>query len=146
MSLRRNTTVAFLGLMHLGVTLSACSCGIGGLDDGGIDQRALLHHDASVTKPLVDGVEELAPVGAAQRCRKFMMVVRSGMAWSREYLANRRIRRQSLVECVFHGAVAEVVQLLHAVNAQIRYPVVGTTPVAACIAYSGEVEQPFPGQ
>lgn len=48
-------------LMHLGVTLSSLVLGeVGGLDDGGIDQRALLHHDASVTKPLVDGFKELA--------------------------------------------------------------------------------------
>ncbi|MNN44734.1 hypothetical protein D3C76_867160 [compost metagenome] len=53
--------IAFLGLMHLGVTLSTLVFGgAGGFDDGGIDQCALLHHDTRITEPLVDGLEELA--------------------------------------------------------------------------------------
>ena len=54
--------IAFLCLMHLGVTLFTLVLGgVGGFDDGGIDQRALqLHHDACVTEPLVDSIEELA--------------------------------------------------------------------------------------
>ena len=50
--------IAFFGLVHLGVRLSTLVLGgVGALDDSGIDQRALLHHDASVGKPLVDGIE-----------------------------------------------------------------------------------------
>lgn len=53
--------IAFFGLVHLGVTLLTLVLGgAGGLDDGGIDQRALRHHDAGLREPLVDGIEELA--------------------------------------------------------------------------------------
>lgn len=46
--------------MHLGVTLSTLFFNrVGGFDDGGVDQRALLHHDASLVEPQVDGVEDL---------------------------------------------------------------------------------------
>ena len=38
----------------------------GAIDDGGIDQRALFHHDASFKKPLVDGVTGVVPLLHAQ--------------------------------------------------------------------------------
>jgi len=53
--------IALLGLMHLGVALLGFVFGrAGSLNDGGIDQRPLLHHDAGLREPMVEGLEELA--------------------------------------------------------------------------------------
>ena len=50
--------VAFLGLMPLWVTLIVfILSGARGFDYGGIDQRSLRHHDATVRQPLVNGFE-----------------------------------------------------------------------------------------
>ncbi len=92
----------------------ACFWWSWGFDDGGVDQRALLHHDASVTEPLVDGLEELA-------CQLVLLqqmpeihdgsAVRDGLVQGE---LGKQTHRGNLVECVFHGAVAEVVPQLHA--------------------------------
>jgi hypothetical protein len=59
--------IAFGGLVYLGVTLSTLVFGgARGLNDGGIDQRALFHHDASFKKPLVDDVAGVVPLLHAQ--------------------------------------------------------------------------------
>lgn len=122
--------IPFLGLMHLAVTLSTLIFGgVGGFDDGGIDQRALLHHNASVTKPLVDGFKELA--GQLMLLKQITEVhdgsaVRNGLV---KGVFGKQTHRGNLVESIFHGAVAEVVPLLHAVNADHGVEWVLTTPV-----------------
>ncbi len=53
--------IAFLGLMHLRIALLLFVLGRAGcLNDGGIDQGALSHHDACFGQPAIDGLEQLA--------------------------------------------------------------------------------------
>ncbi len=53
--------IAFLGLMHLRIALLLFVLGrAGSLNDGGIDQGALSHHDACFGQPAIDGHEQLA--------------------------------------------------------------------------------------
>ena len=50
--------IAFLGLMHLRIALLLFVLGgAGSLNDGGIDQGALSHHDTCLGQPLVDCIE-----------------------------------------------------------------------------------------
>ena len=58
------------------------------------------------------GQLDAAPAGGG----KFMMVVRSGKALSRDNRANRRMGGD-FVQSIFHRAIAQVVPMLHAVNA-----------------------------
>lgn len=122
--------VAFLGLLLLAVTLSTLVFGgVVGFDDGYIDQRALLQNDASVTKPLVDGVEELTDqlVLLQQTTESYDGgAVRDGIVQG-EF--GKQTHRDYLVECVPHGAVAEVASLQHTVNAEHGVEWAGTTPV-----------------
>lgn len=117
--------------MHLGVTLSTLVFGgVGGFDDGGIDQRALLHHDTSVTEPQVDGVEELAyQLVLLQQMPEIHdgSAVRDGLVQG-EF--GKQTHRDNRVVCILHGAVAEVVPLLHAVNAEHSVEWIGTTTIA----------------
>ncbi len=52
--------IAFLGLMHLRIALLLFVLGRAGcLNDGGIHQSALGHHDACFGQPAIDGLEQL---------------------------------------------------------------------------------------
>jgi hypothetical protein len=90
---------------------------------------SLASSDASLTEPRVDGVKELA-------CQLVLLqqmaevhdgrAVRDGLVQG-EF--GKQTHRGNLLECVFHGAVAEVIPLLHAVNAEHDVEWIGTTTV-----------------
>lgn len=94
--------IAFLGLVHLAVTLSTLVFGgVGGFDDSGIGQRALLHHNTRVTELLVNGVEELADqLVLLQQMPEIHdgSAVRDGLVQG-EF--GKQTHRGHLVECVF---------------------------------------------
>ncbi len=53
--------IVFLGLMHLRIALLLFVLGRAGcLNDGGIHQGALSHHDACFGQPAIEGLEQLA--------------------------------------------------------------------------------------
>ena len=58
-----------------------------------------------------------------------MMVVRSGRALSRDNRANRRMGGD-FVQGIFHGTVAQVVPMLHAVNTQHGLQRIGPSAIA----------------
>ena len=91
----QSATGAFLGLVHLRIALLLFVLGRAGcLNDGGIDQRCLGHHDACFGQPTIDGLEQLAgQLMLLQQVAEIRapMVVRSGGALSGDNRANRRM-------------------------------------------------------
>lgn len=123
--------VALLGLVHLGVALLALVFGrTGGLDDSGINQGPLSHHDAGVREPLIDGLEELA---SQLVLLQPMAEVHDG-GTVRDSLVEGKLGKEAhggnLVERVLHRSVTEVVPLLDAVDTQHGLQRIGATTIA----------------
>ncbi len=73
--------IAFLGLMHLRIALLLFVLGRAGcLNDGGIHQSALGHHDACFGQPAIDGLDD-AP---RDKCAHFREI--NGIAAAFQYL------------------------------------------------------------
>ena len=118
--------IAFLGLMHLGPRSPRLFLvELGASMMVASEQRALLHYDTRVTKPLVEGVKELA--GQLMLLQQ-MTEVHDGSAVRNGQVQGER-HQVNLVESIYHGTVAEVVPLLHAVNAEHGVQWVGTMSV-----------------
>jgi hypothetical protein len=78
--------------MHIGVTLFVFILGCFAFDTQGINHGTLSHHHAAIQQPLIDGLKYfVSQFVFSSKCRKFMMVVRSGIALSNDSKANWRI-------------------------------------------------------
>jgi hypothetical protein len=112
--------ITFLGLVHLRVSALLLVLGRRWrLDDGGIDNRAFLHHQPPLAQHDADLVEQLSrQFMLDEHTAKFQQRSRVRHRFDRQVDPGERAHRHAVVQRVFQRLVRQPVPLLQEVDAQ----------------------------
>jgi hypothetical protein len=112
--------ISFFGLMHFRISFALfVFSGAGRRNNGGVDNAAFTQHQAVFLQVFVHLFEQhLAKAVALQEMAEFEN--RGFVPQPVQFQACELTHEFDLVQGIFHGRVAEVIEQLHAVNAQHR--------------------------
>ena len=129
--------VALSGLVHLRIALArTVLCGAGRRDDGGINNAAFTQHQAVFLQVLVHLFEQ--HLAETMLLQKMTELKDRCFVWQTiELQASELAHGFDLVQCIFHGRIAEVIEQLHAVNAQHGRQRIGRPSVLALGVITG---------
>ena len=130
--------VALLGLVHFRITLASLVLGgAGGGDNGGVNNAAFTQHQAIFLQMLVHFLEQ--DLGKAVALQEMPEVENRGFVWQpvRKSQAGEAPHGFDLVQGIFHGRIAQVIEQLHAVDPEHGRQRIGRPAVLALGVIAG---------